>query len=369
MTAPPTATPTAPGHRDPALHPATPAQLHWLEGELRPLAGRGAARPRPRAGHPRALRRQPPVHALADRAHPRRLLRRPRPGLAGRRRTSTPCRRCARFLLMVAVWLGLVVAVRAAGRAGARGRATRLPGRRGRAPARRRAPSAPSSSRRPRACRCRPTSRSSSASGASVRCSGRTPCAASRRSCSPSACWPSGSSGRCSSAGDGPSPCRPRSAAAALAARVRRGAATCVLGWRDLADPVARGRRRPRARRPCSSPPCPTRGARPRAASPSGVGLGLAVVLAAWPLVRGDRVDRLEVGLAALAAGADGRAVAVAVRRGRLRHGRPAAGAGCAPCSSVARLPRRRERVRRARRDARLLRGSPGSPRRRWSCS
>ena len=34
MTAPPTATPTAPGHRDPAVHPATPAQLHWLEGEL-----------------------------------------------------------------------------------------------------------------------------------------------------------------------------------------------------------------------------------------------------------------------------------------------------------------------------------------------
>ena len=34
MTAPPTATPTAPGHRDPAVHPPTPAQLHWLEGEL-----------------------------------------------------------------------------------------------------------------------------------------------------------------------------------------------------------------------------------------------------------------------------------------------------------------------------------------------
>ena len=34
MTAPPAATPTAPGHRDPAVHAATPAQLHWLEGEL-----------------------------------------------------------------------------------------------------------------------------------------------------------------------------------------------------------------------------------------------------------------------------------------------------------------------------------------------
>ncbi len=35
MTAPPAATPAAPAHRDPAVHPATPGQLHWLEGELR----------------------------------------------------------------------------------------------------------------------------------------------------------------------------------------------------------------------------------------------------------------------------------------------------------------------------------------------
>ena len=35
MTAPPDATPAAPAHRDPAVHPATPGQLHWLEGELR----------------------------------------------------------------------------------------------------------------------------------------------------------------------------------------------------------------------------------------------------------------------------------------------------------------------------------------------
>ncbi|HZB68560.1 MAG TPA: DUF2157 domain-containing protein [Ornithinibacter sp.] len=35
MTAPPSATPAAPAHRDPALHAATPGQLHWLEGELR----------------------------------------------------------------------------------------------------------------------------------------------------------------------------------------------------------------------------------------------------------------------------------------------------------------------------------------------
>jgi uncharacterized membrane protein len=35
MTAPPAATPAAPAHRDPAVHPVTPGQLHWLEAELR----------------------------------------------------------------------------------------------------------------------------------------------------------------------------------------------------------------------------------------------------------------------------------------------------------------------------------------------
>ena len=35
MTAPPTAAPDAPAHRDPAVHAASPAQLHWLEAELR----------------------------------------------------------------------------------------------------------------------------------------------------------------------------------------------------------------------------------------------------------------------------------------------------------------------------------------------
>jgi uncharacterized membrane protein len=41
MTAPPTATPAAPSHRDPALHAASPAQLHWLEGELRQWLAEG----------------------------------------------------------------------------------------------------------------------------------------------------------------------------------------------------------------------------------------------------------------------------------------------------------------------------------------
>ncbi len=35
MTAPPTAAPDAPAHRDPAVHAASPSQLHWLETELR----------------------------------------------------------------------------------------------------------------------------------------------------------------------------------------------------------------------------------------------------------------------------------------------------------------------------------------------
>lgn len=34
MTAPPTTSPAAPAHHDPAVHPASPGQLHWLEGEL-----------------------------------------------------------------------------------------------------------------------------------------------------------------------------------------------------------------------------------------------------------------------------------------------------------------------------------------------
>lgn len=34
MSAPPAATPSAPAHRDPVVHAASPAQLHWFEGEL-----------------------------------------------------------------------------------------------------------------------------------------------------------------------------------------------------------------------------------------------------------------------------------------------------------------------------------------------
>jgi uncharacterized membrane protein len=45
MTAPTDATPTAPGHRDPAVHAATPAQLHWLEGELRRWQSEGLLDP------------------------------------------------------------------------------------------------------------------------------------------------------------------------------------------------------------------------------------------------------------------------------------------------------------------------------------
>ena len=41
MTAPPTASSAAPAHRDPALHAASPAQLHWLEGELRQWLSEG----------------------------------------------------------------------------------------------------------------------------------------------------------------------------------------------------------------------------------------------------------------------------------------------------------------------------------------
>ena len=45
MSAPPTATPAAPGQRDPAVHAATPAQLHWLEGELAQWQAEGLLAP------------------------------------------------------------------------------------------------------------------------------------------------------------------------------------------------------------------------------------------------------------------------------------------------------------------------------------
>ncbi len=57
MTAPPSATPAAPAHRDPALHAATPGQLHWLEGELRRWQAEGWSTRAPRGPSARGTSR------------------------------------------------------------------------------------------------------------------------------------------------------------------------------------------------------------------------------------------------------------------------------------------------------------------------
>ncbi len=109
MTAPPATTPDAPAHQDPVAHPATPGQLHWLEGELRQWQAEGIV-----------------DDDLAASIRGRYVARR-RVTLARIVLTLGACfvglgliwlvvsnldqvSPLARFLLMVAVWLGLVVA-------------------------------------------------------------------------------------------------------------------------------------------------------------------------------------------------------------------------------------------------------------------
>src|SRR6478736_638492 len=107
MTAPPTATPTAPGHRDPAVHPATPAQLHWLEVELAHWQAEGLLAPEA-------------AHAIRGRYVPSRRFTLSRIVLtlgacfvglgliwlvAANLDAMSPL---TRFGLMVAIWLGLV---------------------------------------------------------------------------------------------------------------------------------------------------------------------------------------------------------------------------------------------------------------------
>ena len=133
-----------------------------------------------------------------------------------------------------------------------------------------RAPSAPSSSRPPRACRSRPTSRSSSGCGGSVPCCGPTPCAASPHWCSPSACWRSGSSGRCW-AGDGAFAVVHRTRRR-CARRRGRGRWSWCLGWRDFAVPWREIGALLGPGRPVHRGAARTRGATPRAARPSGPG-------------------------------------------------------------------------------------------------
>jgi len=112
MTAPPAAapdSPVSPGHPDPARHPATPAQLHWLEAELAHWQAEGL------------------LHADTASAIRGRYVASRRFTLSRIVLTLGACfvglglvwlvasnldamAPLARFLLMVAIWLGLVVA-------------------------------------------------------------------------------------------------------------------------------------------------------------------------------------------------------------------------------------------------------------------
>ncbi len=108
MTAPPAATPTAPVHRDP-VHAATPAQLHWLEGELAHWQAEGLLGPEA-AG---AIRGRYVASRRFTLARIVLTLGACFVGLglvwlvASNLDAMSPL---ARFLLMVVIWLGLVVA-------------------------------------------------------------------------------------------------------------------------------------------------------------------------------------------------------------------------------------------------------------------
>ncbi len=109
MTAPPAATPTAPSHRDPAVHPATPAQLHWLEGELAHWQAEGLLGSETAA----AIRYRYVASRRFTLARIVLTLGACFVGLglvwlvASNLDMMSPL---TRFLLMVAIWLGLVVA-------------------------------------------------------------------------------------------------------------------------------------------------------------------------------------------------------------------------------------------------------------------
>jgi uncharacterized membrane protein len=111
MTATPDTTPTAPapGHRDPALHPATPAQLHWLEGELAHWQAEGLVDP----DRAQAIRGRYVASRRFTLSRIVLTLGACFVGLglvwlvASNLDAMSPL---TRFLLMVAVWIGLVVA-------------------------------------------------------------------------------------------------------------------------------------------------------------------------------------------------------------------------------------------------------------------
>jgi uncharacterized membrane protein len=297
MTAPPTASATAPDHRDPAVHAATPAQLHWLEGELAHWQVEGLLAPEV-------------AHAIRGRYVASRRFTLSRIVLtlgacfvglgliwlvAANLDAMSPL---ARFGLMVAIWLGFVVAseVLASRRtrvgdtaspvvgalrllaAGAFGAVVFQAAQSLQVPA------------------YEPLLVGIWGLGAllwayAVR--GVAPLVLAVALLALWFVW------QVVEAGDGAFSVSTAIGAAALAA-VSVGVGHLVLGWRDLADPW-REIGAVLALLGLFIAALPYAWGDPEASVALLVGLGVAVVLAGAALVRGDHVDRLEVGLAALA--------------------------------------------------------------------
>jgi uncharacterized membrane protein len=297
MTAPPTATTTAPGHRDPAVHPATPAQLHWLDGELAHWQAEGLLAPesadaiRGRYVASRRFTLSRIVLTLGACFVGLGLIWLVASNLDA---MSPP----ARFLLMVSVWLALVVAAEVV--------------------AHRRTRAGDPASPVVGALRLL----AAAAFGAvvfqaaqSLQVPAYEPMlvgvwglgallwAYAVRGVAPLvlavvllATW---FVWQVSSAGDGVFTVSTAIAAAGLVA-VSVGVGHLLLGWRDLADPW-REVGALLALVALFIAALPYAWGHPDASVALVVGLGVAVVLAGVAMVRGDRVDRFEVGLAVVA--------------------------------------------------------------------
>ena len=130
MTAPSTATPSAPDHRDPAVHPVTPDRLQWLEGELTRWQAEGLLGP----DAAQAIRGRYVASRRFTLSRIVLTLGACFVGLglvwlvASNLDAMAPL---VRFLLMVAIWLGLVVASELLAARRTRAGDVASPGRRG----------------------------------------------------------------------------------------------------------------------------------------------------------------------------------------------------------------------------------------------
>ncbi len=297
MTAPPTATPTAPGHRDPAVHPATPAQLHWLEGELAHWQAEGLLAPetaqviRGRYVASRRFTLSRIVLTLGACFVGLGLVWL----VAANLDAMSPL---ARFALMVAIWLGFVVAaeVLAVRRTRAGDTASPVVGALRLLAAAAFGAVVFQAAQSLQVPAYEPLLVGIWGLGAllwayAVR--GVAPLVLAVTLLAVWFVW------AVVDAGDGAFTVSTAIAAAALAA-VSVGVGHLVLGRRDLADPW-REIGAALALLALFIAALPYAWGEPDASVTLLVGLGIAIVLAGAAFVRGDRVDRLEVGLAALA--------------------------------------------------------------------